>query len=170
MTDTQSEVFGIEKSASGKENGYIHHCSVVEHCMNYAACLARIDAIKAQKGMQDWGCCETAMGNRTCKASEMRKEELLQGRSIYFTPRGAIQKVVASAREWISNWNKTVKPTLASPAPRKVRDVIDAMGELGSFADAISTGESTATTAAVVALPGETPLQMARRIAAEKRK
>jgi hypothetical protein len=169
MTDTQ--IHGVEKSASGKENGYIHQCTVVEHHMSYAACLSRIDAIKAGKGMADWKPCEVAMSQRTCRAVQMREEELLKGKAIFFTPRGAIEKAISSAREWISSWNKKAAPEPVA-APRKPRDMLDAMGELGSFADAISTATApTLPTAPVlVALPGETPLQMARRLAGERKK
>lgn len=188
MTDTQMKKEGwddegvgfaiepISASADGKRNAYVVNCSAVQQSLNYAACLNRIATLDKGDGPSDWSGCERACNSGRCAAKHMRQEEILAGKSIYFTARNAVAGAIAGARQWISAWNKPVTP----PAPRRkgASHMLDVMGDLGSMADAINAPASpraaapvTAPTrmlAPIVARTGESPLQMAIRMKKER--
>lgn len=165
-------------SANGRLNGYMHHCNIVAHSMYYAACLARIDAVndKAVRLPQDWQDCAGACRTRTCQSAKMREDELAQGKAIYFIERSAIQAITHKAREWIDSWKEGVEKVVSKPKP-KTKSSLDGMVDaskmsLGDALNAALGGELSKPIdrPTITALPGETPLQMARRLAAQKGK
>lgn len=176
MTDESNAptIEPITASADGKRNAYTHSCHFVQQKMNYAACLSRVAAIDGGKYPKDWEPCSSA--TNSCPARRMRREEEIAGKAIYFAPRGTIATAAATAGRWISD---KVKKAVAPPAPRAKSSMFDAMRDAGSMADVINAMSTTHTSAAApapapmkplpVAQPGETPLQMARRLAAAKK-
>lgn len=189
MTDTQEPqveekpVLGIEKSASGIENRHIFCCEAQGQHMLYASCIARLGAIDAPnvRVPDDWKSCERHRQHGVCKASVMRQEELLQGKSIYFVSRSELETAAQTMRKFMLP-PIPLAPKLKSVKAAKTTGVaLDAMGDLGSYADAINAVADVPAKPVFkvpdtpvpsrpmpVALPGETPLQMARRLAAEK--
>jgi hypothetical protein len=147
----------------------------------------------------DWEPCRQAASCGKCNAVEMRNEELLKGHSIYFRDRNIVQRVLHTAREWVMpSTTRTVGTTSSSkhsapkhipiiaPKPRVATSMLDAMGDAmgdGGYADVINSVERTVSSepaphvtphqppaGALKALPGESPLAMARRMAAERNK
>jgi hypothetical protein len=173
MTDTSTP---IEASTSGK-NAFTLACPAIEQRMSYAACLNRLHAIESDaKVPKDWESCRSACSARQCPAQHMREDEKTAGKSLFFVAREAIVNASDSARKWIATWNKPANVKKAVGARSSGKSMFDAMGELGSMAEAISGISTPATPTpkpvapAVAARPGETPLQMARRLAAERNK
>lgn len=185
MSDQQDATFvPLEASASGK-NAYCLHCPTLGQKMHYAACLNRIEQVNGKKAPSDWSGCLTG----TCEARRMRAEERAAGRSLFFIAREAIAAAAAGARKWIDTWNHKPAKRSADPAAAPRKSMFDAIGEMGSMADVVnrtlaagtsSTGPGPGDTSGCVppavnlaALPkaqaGETPLQMARRLAAERK-
>jgi len=173
MTDEPIEP--ISASADGKRNAYCLSCKVVQQKMNYAACLHRQRVIAARGDVpRDWQQCDTP----ACMARVMRFEEETAGKAIYFAPRGTLATAAATAGRWVMDAvKKAVAP--APAAPRAKKDLFDGLGAAGSMADAInamSEGDKRATSPAPIPLtalpkaqPGESPLQMARRLAAAQK-
>jgi hypothetical protein len=163
MADTSDTTAPLEASATGA-NRYMLACPALGQRMSYAACLNRLQTIKTGVGVpKDWSECDRACTARQCPAQHMREDEVVAGHALYFVPRGVIQAAADSARKWISSWNNP-KPK----ALRGRRDVLDAIGEVGDYASAINA-EPRKPVVLPVANAGETPLQMARRLAAERK-
>ncbi len=146
----------------------------------------------------DWNVCKEARNEGRCTALIMRKEEELAGKSIYFRCRKALSAASIAAREWIMPKGAATSMPHAGSAPAarrsaappalavKPKTMLDAMGSMGDLADALSAAAATpaVTPAAAVAaaptapppprapiptaLAGESPLQMARRLHAER--
>ena len=169
---------GIDASADGKRNAYHIRCNVVGHCRPYAACLnlcasrkeGRLDVMYAE--------CSAAIGKKECPALAMRKEEVKAGKAIYFEERklSVIESFVHKARKWVVG--VTSKPEPSESKPRRKSVVIDS----GSYADAINIATSekelkpvtkaVATAPAIPSVkieakPGESLIEMARRLAAQ---
>lgn len=168
----------VTASADGRRNAYTMGCAALGQSMNYAACLHRQKVLgdKTLKAPADWQGCAEAAKRGNCVALQMREQELLQGRSIYFRAREAVKQMADAARKWFM-------PSMGKSAPAKKTSkpasMFDAMGDAGTFADAITAAaadkeghmplpEKRIPVAIPVAQAGETPLQMARRLAAER--
>ena len=192
MTDLVEKTFeSASASADGTRNSFTLFCEFTSQSMNYAACLWRQGVLAKPdiKTPADWAPCTQARNCNRCTALEMRSEETLQNKAIYFVDRAA--KLAP-----VSTWGVRTKPIYSSsPAPaapvkrtepkRSAAPVsmIDAMGSVGDFAAAISIPETPIAAPPprpapikVQAAPimmsqsGESPLQMARRMAAERSK
>lgn len=171
----------ISASADGQRNAYSFSCVPLGQSMNYAACLWRQGVLSAPaiNTPADWAECGKAARCGSCTALVMRKEEELAGKAIYFRDRSTFRKITETVSKWLmpSRSQTPTSPVRSSPAPKlKDYSMLDAMGNAGSFADAISDAArhpaSTPpkarafTPATVVASSkGESPLQMARRLA-----
>jgi len=184
MTDS-IVIHPVSASADGKRNAYCLQCKKAEQSMSYAACLNRIAVVRSGADVpKDWNVCDDALRFHQCAAQTMRDEEELAGKSIYFVARD----LLAAAGDAVRKWFMPGDPKTSRPAPearRKARSMFDSMGDAGSYADAINgmsasegaelMGRATTAPAAPVkavvlpqALPGESPLAMARRLAAQK--
>lgn len=227
MSDSQT-ILPITASTDGRSNMYSSRCSVVGQVMNYAACLWRQEVISNPKTRvpADWAACGEAAKCGRCAAVEMRREEVLQGRAIYFRSRTtgltikqeamALHKAEMNAAQGVATSyvsapapsEKPRAPTQARTPPavavKRASSMLDVMGEGGGYADALNATASAPTAtqksptvivatphvgpppkvvslphvgppavikplgAAPVALPGESPLAMARRLAAQR--
>lgn len=180
---TDSPIEPLASSADGKLNAYTLTCAPLGQSMNYAACLWRQNVLATPnvKTPADWSGCDQARLNKTCTALLMRSEEVLAGKSIYFRARGIVRQLSDAAREWFRPGAAGTKapptrPITMVPTPKPAKSMLDAMGSAGDLADAISAAAKTPASPppapviapAPVALEGESPLQMARRLAAER--
>ena len=186
----------ITASADGTRNGYTLFCDAKGQRMNYAACLWRQSVLDnpATKVPEDWNGCRTAACSGKCNAKEMRQEELLAGKSIYFECRSTFRKLAEVAKEWgvnfVSKSSAAVKQSIMTEPPKEIfiqpktrhASTLDALGATSGLAEAITAAATEQSkplekppvvsepVAAKVSsshfepLPGETPLQMARRI------
>jgi hypothetical protein len=182
MTDTP-EILPLSASADGKTNAFCHGCPVVQQDMNYAACLNRIAVIEADKKVPaDWRVCADQVRFGGCPAKIMRGEEELAGKSIYYRARELLQAASDAARRWFMPGDaKPVAAPRSTSRRRPSGDAFDALGDAGSFADAINASAGSATDASVPAMPtprpvvalpialvNETPRQMALRLKAQR--
>ena len=143
----------------------------------------------------DWAPCGEAARQGRCVAVAMRAEEEAAERSIYFRKRvNEDHPMVEAKRSWVNTWDKvrtaavgavTSVARAIAPAPKAPADILDSIGST-SYADALTRAvaedraapapEPTTApapapapvpmTTPITALPGESPLAMARRIAA----
>ena len=181
----------ISASADGKRNGYSLFCDTKGQRMSYAACLWRQGVLDnpATKTPEDWQSCRTAACAGKCNAKEMRKEEEIAGKSIYFVCRNACRKLADVAKDWgiVFRPSKSAeprqstltsfeaKPVVLAPVVRKdPASALDALSSVDTYSDAITAAAKEQSVVFVkkevvsVSATGETPLQMARRLNAAK--
>ena len=187
MSESEKSIEPISASADGTRNMFSLSCSTVGQRMNYAACLWRQSVLGAVdvKTPADWEVCDKARRTGACGALGMRQEEELAGKAIYFTDRSIFRKVTDTATRWFmpsrsvqktSDFDKPIeRDHHVVTKPKKSVDMLDAMGGAGTFADAItkSASEPSITrsfqpSSIMASVSGESPLQMARRIAAAR--
>lgn len=92
------EIYPVEKSAQGC-NAYYHRCEEVGHSAPYASCLARIEDRKQGRLPVIYAACSVAIGKKVCPAMAMRREELAEGRAIYFLNRTKMRDFFRAAGE-----------------------------------------------------------------------
>lgn len=177
------KIWPITASADGSLNSHCLRCAVTGQGMGYAACLWRQDVLSNvnAKTPADWNVCRESAASGSCVALRMRHEEVVAGKAIYFRERVKDRNVVEEPkRKWIDTLRtvgEKVKAVIA-PKPRVDGDEFDAMAaasDMAAVATRVSAAHAAATppaasipTSAVTALAGETPLQMAMRIKAER--
>lgn len=160
----ESQIEPASASADGKRNSYVLNCTPTGQSMNYAACIFRQSTLSTPgaKFPADWLPCDTARKCGGCVAVEMRKEEEIAGKAIYFKDRSLVQKMTDAARAWftppVELPKKTTRPS----------SILDSIANVGSLADALTAAAkdsgSPSIAPASMALPGESPLMMARRL------
>lgn len=186
LADTDNALEPLAYSADGKRNSFTLACTPTGQSMNYAACIWRQNVLANPKTITppDWNVCKQAREEGRCTALIMRKEEELAGKSIYFRCRKTIMAASAAAREWIMPKGEPypARPAAAHRAAAAPKSMLDAMGSMGDLSDAVSavarSPDAVATAPVktpdaprpriVTALAGESPLQMARRLHAER--
>lgn len=195
LVDIDNALEPLSYSADGKRNSFTLACTPTGQSMNYAACIWRQNVL-AKPNVNtppDWSVCRQARNEGRCTALLMREEEELAGKSIYFRCRSALSAASAAAREWIMPKGAATSVPIErarrpSSAPSAVTarpaSMLDAMAGMGDLSDAVSAAARAETLkrlapapapapahrapALVAALPGESPLQMARRLHAER--
>lgn len=189
----------ITSSEDGKRNAYTLSCDTKGQRMNYAACLWRQKVIENPKTNipEDWQSCKTAACSGKCNAMQMRQEELIAGKSLYFVCRDTFRKLADVAKDWgvyfrPSKTAEIKQSTMTDGKQKEVKEApvfiakkevsaLDALAHVGTFAEAITAASKdqsevviskpVETVIAPVAIPAnETPLQMARRLNAMKSK
>lgn len=214
MSDSQAAILPISASVDGSKNMFFTRCAAIGQVMNYAACLWRQGVLANPKTRvpADWNACGEAAKCGRCAAVEMRREEELQGRAIYFRGRsteytvtkeavaiherdyGPIAAITSTEHSGMTLLPRPTYKPVAAPivvTKRSAGSMLDAMGEVDDYAAAINaavvadahitpvetkpvpqTATLTPTPAPkapmVTALPGESPLAMARRLAAQR--
>ena len=166
------EIYTPETSANGKRNAYHNPCEVVGHYRPYAARLNLCSGTKAEHLNEIYGECLSHIKKQRCPALAMKQEEKLAGRAIYFVERMRFedQPVHLGVFETVSTPSKKRPVKSLSTGKSSVIDKIDT----GTYADAINAeiGKVATPAAPVVptikieAIPGESPLEMARRLMA----
>lgn len=212
MSDSTSAILPITASVDGTKNMFYMRCSVIGQMMNYAACLWRQGVLTNPKTRvpADWNPCGEAAKCGRCPAVDMRREEELQGKAIYFRGRSTELTVKQQAVKFherdygpvssitsVHSSEATLLPRPTyKPVPQPVVAVkrssgsmLDVMGAATDYAAAINSAveakahvtesapakvtppeppKPVIKVAVGAALPGESPLAMARRLAAQR--
>lgn len=179
------EQYPAEMSASGDNAYYIEQCSVVGHRPAYASCLCKVADRKEGRLQAAYAECSAAIGKKMCPAQRMRKEELAEGKAIYFISRIKL-RAYSDERAGITGQSMPATPFIdtlgkskgAAPIKPAKADPF-AMG--GSYADAINAAlkpaepkrpEPEVTNATIkekvsarpAMLPGESLMAYAKRV------
>lgn len=188
MTD---EIKTIEDSANGKTNGYILTCSAIGQRRYYATCVHIVSQVGNSKFEPLYGDCFDAIKKKTCPAASMRKEEIAEGKGIYFAERKMVEMVAPITSESEKELRDSGKiktkgrmtTILPASAPASKRDNDDFA--INGFADAINAAmeketakvietvvkpqkPKPASEVQIKAMPGESLLDIARRKLAER--
>lgn len=158
-----------ETSKDAKRNAFYLHCSVTEQYRPYAVCLHLCQKRKEGRLPEIYSDCSVAIGKKRCPALSMRAEEKESGRALYF-----IERVKLLGGEFMARAKELLVSTPAKPEPSKSQpmrksSVINTGGYADAINEAIKTKAVAAPTAPAIkieALPGESPLEMARRLLA----
>lgn len=179
----QDVTISVDASADGKRNVWTIHCEVVQHAKAYCVCIHLCKQRKEGRLPTQYSDCSAAIGKKECPALKMRKEELAEGRAIYFRERVAPATVTpAQWAEVVKNPPKRidmseVRPKsapISKPAPVSskssggVLQKIDGAGYATAINRAIeneSKPKVVTPPPKVEAMPGESLLEMARRLA-----
>lgn len=115
------EVYPIEKSADCTNAFYCDFCSSAGYRPNYASCLRRIADRKEGRLNTNEAACSAAIGNRTCAALAMKKEEKQAGHSLYYINRVKMRQNQVDNAELIGiKLGKRLSRGLIDPKPRFV--------------------------------------------------
>lgn len=163
---TEPKIEPITASADGKRNAYYLTCDVHGQIRPYVACISIHERRKEELIQSLYASCMVAIERRKCPAVDMREKELLEGKAIFFTERvlsGPATKTAVQLQEFIGAVERQVSED------RKIGDEVDVFlgASRSGYADAINA-ELAKRPAPVNLLPGETPLEAARRILKER--
>lgn len=167
------EIYPAEASEQGCNAYYLPGCEIAGHRPAYAACLKKIADRKNGRLNSSIAECSAAIGKKECPAQRMRKEEIVEGRAIYFVNRNKLRSFMQYQSEmeqqrWASmSHGKDDKkkpkarivaeaPAAPPPAPKHFLDM-----NTGSYADAINAALKPTEPAA----PAPKPVQPAPPVA-----
>lgn len=159
----------ITLSARGDNAFHLAGCQHVQHSPAYAACLNRLRLFDENRGNLPaiHRACEQPINNGMCQARRMRKEELVEGKPLYYVPRARIQEAAVNAsadaaqRSYakyssfgrVSQEEERKKPSAPAPKP-KPRDALDILAAASDgYAAAINNAVASEVNNAVVAPP-----------------
>ena len=152
-----SEIYPAEASEQGCNSFYLDNCEHVGHRPAYAACLKKVELRKRGRLDTSYSDCSAAIGRKECRAAKMQKEELAEGRAIYFINRKKLQafhqyRAEMEQRHFSSmsfskgDQKKVSKPRPIeqpkAPPPAAPKHFLDM--NTGSYADAINAAMKTA--------------------------
>lgn len=194
-SDTESTIHSIDDSASGK-NAYYVECAHQGQKVAYCACLNRQKTLASRDTGHpgDWSECKTAKSRNQCRALDMREQELLQGRALFFIPRNSLVRSQAASSGWkatdkiLSGGIKTGELLVIAGGSggRTAADVFFSIPR-ATYADAVTKAATAHAEAKPRApgvaisgakpapapaktlhlIPGETPAQMVARLRAQ---
>lgn len=145
------EIYPAEASEQGINAYYLDNCEHVGHRPAYCACLKKVADRKNGRLASHLSDCSAAIGRKDCRAAKMRKEELAEGRAIYFINRLKLRSFMQYQSEmeqqrWASmsfgkdDKKKAPKPRMVAEAPKappaEPKHFLDM--NTGSYADAIN--------------------------------
>lgn len=146
------EIYPAEASEQGCNAYYLPGCEIAGHRPAYAACLKKISDRKNGRLNSSIAECSAAIGKKECLAQRMRKEEIVEGRAIYFVNRNKLRSFMQYQSEmeqqrWASmsfgkdDKKKQSKPRMVAEAPKaptppEPKHFLDM--NTGSYADAIN--------------------------------
>lgn len=141
------EIYPVEASAQGHNSYYLANCEHVGHRPAYCACLKKVAERKNGRLDTQYSECSAAIGKKECVAMKMRKEEIAEGRALYFINRKKLQSFqqyqteMEQQRFSSMSFSKDKKPQAKRPsiepaAPKKPQHFLDV--QTGSYADAIN--------------------------------
>ena len=181
------EVYPVEFSAGGI-NAYAIPCGIMSFRPGYCVCVNKLDAY--QRGRRDFlPECVTAIGNGTCDAIALRKEEVAAGKAIYFVHREKLkafqekrdygmsgrQSALESLKKKLfgSMTTATSEPaksslSVKSPVSKPTIPAIDTGGYAEAINSAITEKKPHQPEIKVEAKPGESLLEMAKRLMAQQ--
>lgn len=127
MTENTVVFIDPAKSFTG-DNAYYFDCEIIGHRPSYFVCLHKMKRREQGPLPEPHGSCCVAITSKRCQAVHMREQELLEGRSIYYTPRKQFEDmlpdrpkapVVASKPRNLPYIPKHEMPEAPPPAPIK---------------------------------------------------
>jgi hypothetical protein len=175
MTDEfkDNEIYPAEASEQGCNAYYLPGCDIAGHRPAYAACLKKISDRKNGRLTTSLSECSAAIGKKQCPAQRMRKEEIVEGRAIYFVNRNKLRSFMQYQTEmeqqrWASmsfdKGEKKSKPRVVAEPPKAPPTAPKHFLDMntGSYADAINAALKPTEPAAAPALK---PVQPASPVA-----
>lgn len=153
MTDKfeDIEIYPAEASEQGCNAYYLPGCEIAGHRPAYAACLKKIADRKNGRLNSSIAECSAAIGKKECPAQRMRKEEIVEGRAIYFINRNKLRSFMQYQSEmeqqrWATmsfgkdDKKKQPKPRMVAEPPKappsEPKHFLDM--NTGNYADAIN--------------------------------
>jgi hypothetical protein len=123
-----------ELSADGKRNAYYHNCKVIGGDQNFAVCLNKVEKRKAGALPAIYADCSAAIGKKACPAIAMRKQELQEGKAIFFLERQRDIKdtpMMGKARNLFKPTRTEPKQSapVSKPAPSSGNYMADALNQ-----------------------------------------
>lgn len=178
-----TEIHPAALSADSKRNAYCNHCKIIGQAKPYPMCIRLIEDAKAgidhPPGYQD---CSKAIAQFNCPAIDMRQEEILMGKAIYFIDKG-VDRVLGGVGRWIMGFVKSAKteaPAAPAPSKKSFEQTALSRSRNNDFASAVNIAakkpETPVTTVPKAMLApgagsmkrGESPLAAARRLMGQK--
>jgi hypothetical protein len=176
MTQPAAPALGPETSADGRRNAYFVDCRAIGGRSPYAACLDKIERHKREGELQAiYKDCCTALDGKVCPATAMREQEIEQHKAIYFLERPRFKGLGALVDKAKQFFKPSTVEQLAQeekPAP-----VVTGIGHdyMAAALNAAVRDEAAKkqpaqpdTTASVQVKTGESMLEAARRLLAER--
>lgn len=177
----------ISASADGKNNRYTFACGVIGQRRAYPVCLNLIDKKNDDRLGAIYSDCMTSIRRGTCPALKMQKEENAAGHAIYFRDRSVDIVIPEYTKRRTRISEVSVEPAVA-PARSGGGDLLSRIGDMDytkALNDDIAKTSAPAPVVApkekaetitieketapkVEAVPGESLLEMARRLIAQK--
>lgn len=171
----------VSASADGRVNGYVFACVTMGQRKIYPVCLNLINNRNNKLYEMIYGDCIGAINKGVCPALKMQREEEAAGHAIYFKDR-SIDYVIPKLTKTRSRI--VTEAVTEAPEPKAMPDNILSRIEDVSYEDALNKAiEKEVKKPAVVvtpevdggkiipmgiAKPGESLIEMARRMLAEK--
>lgn len=88
----RKQAFPVDASRGGDNAFYLPQCSTVQHRPGYCMCLKLIEDRKDGRLSATYAACSAAIGNKTCPALKLRKQEVTTGNALFYVPRAYIQE------------------------------------------------------------------------------
>ena len=107
-----------KQSAGGTNTYTVKGCAVVGHTPGYCVCLNKIMAFERDGALTSYSECEKAISNRTCRALDMRKEEQVAGKALYYIDRALLREEMDKA---FADSTPRFTPSKAAPIVRPER-------------------------------------------------
>lgn len=99
LEEAREQNHPVDASLGGDNAFYLGHCGVVDHRPPYAMCMKHVADRKEGRLDSRWAACSAAVGNKTCAAIKLRKEELAAGKALYYVPRSRMRELAAEREE-----------------------------------------------------------------------
>jgi hypothetical protein len=192
----ENDTLPIDLSRDSKRNAFAHRCEKVAAFKNYAVCLHLMNERKNGALPVTYSECSAAIGNKSCPAIKMRKEEAEKGHAIYFVERVRSEATYMEAGDFkevtVSDYKRKRKSPVTksepvSAKPKSAADmflsggagIADAINEAvkneskpikdGSSERAVADAKPKAPEVKVTNVQGESLAEMAMRIMKERK-
>lgn len=190
----ETEKLPLDVSRDSKRNAFAHRCEKVAAFKNYAVCLHLMAERKHGALPVTYSECSAAIGNKSCPAIKMRKEEAEKGQAIYFVERIRSEATYMNESDFkpvvVSDYKRKRKSSVTKSEPAQPKSAADAFLSGGAgIQDAINEaikGESKsikdggseritadvkpkAPEVKVANVQGESLAEMAKRIMQERK-
>lgn len=110
--------YGADASKKGSNAYYLPYCNAIGHAPSYAACLQR-HSYRARGELDTalYSECNAMIGRKTCPVIQMRQEELVEGKAIYFIDREKLR--AANAAQETERTAAKLATARSRPVPSK---------------------------------------------------
>lgn len=122
---TENDKLPLELSKDSKRNAFAHRCEKVAAYKNYAVCLHLMNERKNGALPVIYSECSASIGNKTCPAIKMRKEEAEKGHAIYFLERVRSEATYTNPEDFkpvtVSDYKRKRKSPVTKEEPASAR-------------------------------------------------